>query len=244
MTGSLTIPRAALGVLALSLVAGCAVDDDPAAADPTNAPVEVAAEEGDEGSEAPAASDDASGADDDGAGAPAGGATTAEDGWVALHGLEVPASGTAVLEAAGETHEMDIACYGPGVFGEGEHDEYQFRVSARGEFTWDDGSEGFFTVTRAVTFSPMQAYDYQGLDNADVTVTVVSGGEFHAATLAAPSDADGAGASLPLVHAQPDGTFTVDRDLEAASSMHENAPAGEVRIAGACDGPWADHPFG
>lgn len=171
-------------------------------------------------------------------------ATTAEEGWSDLHDIPLPEPGTAVINHEGESYTSEITCEGPGVREDG-HPTSQFFIQAYGDFELADGTEAEFFLDRAVKVDNGEpgfyTYEDEGLDSASVRVTVAaSEGGWHTSILSSPSDDDDVGALLPLVHADPDGGFTVHEEF-SAMMMHDEALEGEISIAGQCPNPWAEN---
>jgi hypothetical protein len=182
----------------------------------------------------------------------------ADDGWVPLHSLDLPAPGTATITVDGETLTTDIECRGPGVLPDGQNNLLLFRTGAQGKVELSDGRQGFFSIARNVavydewiaTGGAGSVYDYPGQDYATVDFFIraeVDGRRgFAHSYWAAPADRDSAGTAMPLVHIQPDGSFTVQHEVRRTGpdilGIHAFAPEGAVTVAGRCDGPWEQQP--
>lgn len=189
---------------------------------------------------------DASGAVDPGP----EGAMTGEDGWVELHALDIPDAGTMVIRINGEEATVtDFTCNGPGVVGEDDFAIGLFAISVYGDMVAPDGRDGLFNLERRVatyedwgaTGGAGDVYDYGGQDSASVLLSAWGDdGLASNAVKVSPGDADHGGSELPLVHVAPDGAFTVHTNLEPAATGHEDAPSGDVEIAGKCSAPWSD----
>src|SRR5699024_11671226 len=107
------------------------------------------------------------------------------------------------------------------------------------EFELEDGRSGELVIDRSVAAEPEDFYDYDGHDSAwlQVIVDAIDEEGWHSATRGGPNDSDPNGETLPLVHAQPDGSFTIDAEVEK-SAFHEDALDGDLTLAGRCPQPW------
>src|SRR5699024_5248349 len=95
---------------------------------------------------------------------------TGEDGWVALHEMDIPAPGTAVMTIDGTRVDAAIECSGPGVVDNGQNTLFSIRI--RGDFGLDDGRSGYFELSRAVNRERESFYAYNGQDAATLQVVV------------------------------------------------------------------------
>jgi hypothetical protein len=241
MKSRITGPTVAV-VAAVLAVAGCAVEGGGEAA---------TSEQGGTTADDATTTTDAEQQPDDGP-------MTAEAGWVPLHSLDLPAPGTATITVDGETITTDIECRGPGVLPDGQNNLLLFRTGAQGRVALSDGRVGYFSIARNVAvYSEWIAvggagsvYDYPGQDYATVDFFIQAEVNnlrgFAHSYWAAPADRDSAGTAMPLVHVQPDGSFTVQHEVRRTgpdiTGIHASAPEGAVTIAGRCDGPWAQQP--
>ena len=172
---------------------------------------------------------------------------TGEDGWVELHDLDIPAAGRAVLRLDDVEVSFDIDCLGPGVI-EAHHDlpafleHLLFRIGVRGLGELD-GQEVLFEAARNVVDSDKAQEDlrfhrYPGQDRARIRfVITLEDGLYQGSEQRAPGDRNREGHGLPLLHVQPDGSFTAMAEVPA-SPGHDQALAGDVILAGRCPAPW------
>ncbi len=152
--------------------------------------------------------------------------------------MDIPAAGTAVMTIDGTRYDVDVECSGSGVTSD-EHSQL-FSIDIRGQFGLDDGRSGYFELRRWVNSEPDSFYPYPGHDGAWLQVVVESHKEdqYHSSTQGGPNDPDPRGESLPLLHAQPDGSFTVDSKLKKMM-FHGDALDGPITLAGRCPEAWS-----
>ncbi|MGY6588135.1 MAG: hypothetical protein ACXIUB_07550 [Wenzhouxiangella sp.] len=186
---------------------------------------------------------------------------SANDGWVELHDLSVPEPGTARLVAGGETILLEIECFGPGVI---DHDgevppimvSRLFNAQFSGEGTMANGWRVQLSGHRRVVDEDearrdLRFYRYRGMDRASLDINVFDDeGMANSSFQGGPNDRNRGGEGLPMLHVQPDGSFTAITDMVSAATMipgdhsfHRNAMAGPIELAGRCDRPWAELPF-
>lgn len=185
---------------------------------------------------------------------------TAEDGWADLHDLSLPESGQAWLDIEGERVEFEIECDGPGVI---DHSgEVPRSLGSRlfnAEFTGEamlangrrvkiQGSR--YVLTERAVQANLLAYSYRGMDGASLEFNVYDQeGMAHGSIQGGPSSQNRAGKGLPMLHVQPDGSFTATTELISKASYipdgleyHQHALAGPVTLAGRCPVPWEELP--
>ncbi len=186
---------------------------------------------------------------------------SAEDGWVDLHDLVLPEAGTATLVVNGETILLEIECFGPGVI---DHDgevppimaSRLFNAQFSGEGTMANGWRVQLSGHRRVVDEEearrdLRFYRYRGMDRASLDINVFDDeGMANSSFQGGPNDRNRRGEGLPMLHVQPDGTFTAVTEMTSAAAMipgdhefHRNAVAGPIELAGRCDQPWAELPF-
>ncbi len=170
-----------------------------------------------------------------------------EDGWVELHDLDIPAAGQAVLRLDDVEVSFDVDCLGPGVI-EAHHDlpaflDYLlFRTGVRGLGELD-GQQVIFEAARNVVDADKAREDlryhrYPGQDRARLQfVITLEDGLSQVSEQRAPGDRNREGHGLPLLHVQPDGSFTAMAEVPAFPG-HDQALAGDVTLAGRCPAPW------
>lgn len=186
---------------------------------------------------------------------------TAEDGWVDLHDLSLPESGQAWLDIQGERVEFEIECYGPGVIDHSGHvpqsiSSLQFNAEFTGQGTLADGrrarikgSRYVFDETEMLRRS-FYIYSYRGMDSARLELDVFDDENVANGSIQdGPSSRNRAGSGLPMLHVQPDGTFTADTELVSKANFipgtheyHQHALDGKVTLAGRCSAPWKELP--
>lgn len=184
---------------------------------------------------------------------------TAEDGWVELHDLSLPEPGRARLDIEGEIIEFEIECYGPGVVDHsGEVPQSiasrLFSAEFSGDGTLSDGRRASIEGSRYVVDetemlrNTYAGYSYRGMDGASLELTVVDEeGVANASIQGGPSVQNRAGEGLPMLHVQPDGSFTANTELVSKAEYipgthqhHQHALAGPAKLAGKCSAPWEE----
>lgn len=185
---------------------------------------------------------------------------SAEDGWVDLHDLSLPVAGKAWLDVDGDRIEFDIECHGPGVI---DHSgEVPAMMSSR-LFNAQFNGEGALANGWRVTISgsrrvvdedearqDLNFYRYRGMDRVSLDLVVfddegLANGSFQGG----PNDRNRTGEGLPMLHVQPDGSFTAMTELISMATMipgthefHRYALAGPISLSGRCAAPWAELP--
>ncbi|MBA6413878.1 hypothetical protein H2508_12220 [Parahaliea sp. F7430] len=167
---------------------------------------------------------------------------SAEDGWVTLHELEIPEAGTAVMTIDGSRYDLEIQCSDPGIVNADEDvglSNVLFSIKINGDFKHADGRPGYINLARWVSKEPESFYPYPGQDGAflQVVINAKEEGLAWSSFAGGPNDSDPRGESLPLLHAQPDGSFTVDLEIKKMM-FHKGALEGPLTLAGRCPEPW------
>jgi hypothetical protein len=186
---------------------------------------------------------------------------SAEDGWVELHRLDIPEPGTARLVAGGETIVLEVECNGPGVI---DHSEDLSSIMASRLFNAQFSAEGTMANGWRVQLSghrriideeearrELRFYRYRGMDRASLDINVFDDENMaNSSFQGGPNDRNRSGEGLPMLHVQPDGSFTAVTEMISAATMipgdhrfHRNAIAGPVELAGRCPQPWAESPL-
>lgn len=185
---------------------------------------------------------------------------TAADGWVDLHDLTMPEPGRAWLEVEGERVEFEIECNGPGVI---DHSDDVPPMMASRLFNAQFNGEGRLANGWRVTISgsrrvvdenearqDLRFYRYPGMDRASLDLMVFDGdGLANGSFQGGPNDQNRTGEGLPMLHVQPDGSFTAVTELVSMATMipgthafHQHALSGPVSLAGRCPAPWEESP--
>lgn len=186
---------------------------------------------------------------------------TADDGWVELHSLDIPEAGTARLVAAGETIVLELECYGPGII---DHSGEVPSIMASRLFNAQFSAEGSLANGSRITLSghrrivdedearrDLRFYRYRGMDRVSLDAIVFDDEDMaNSSFQGGPNDQNRRGEGLPLLHVQPDGSFTAVTEMVSAATMipgdhrfHRNALAGPIELAGRCPQPWAELPM-
>lgn len=186
---------------------------------------------------------------------------TAEDGWVDLHDLALPEPGKAILTLSDTEIRFDVSCNGPG---EIAADAQLPPVMASRLFNAQFQGEGKLANGRKVTLSgyrrlvdteearrDLRYYRYPGQDRASLDLAVMDeNGRAHSSFQGGPNDRNRDGKGLPMVHVQPDGSFTAVTEMISAATMipgshdfHKDALAGPITLAGRCPTPWEEQPL-
>jgi hypothetical protein len=186
---------------------------------------------------------------------------TAADGWVALHDVDLPEPGTARVDIAGESILFAIECQGPGEFDESIE---RPAMTSMQLFSARFSGEGTLANGRRVTVSgyrrvlneeeaerEQRFYRYPGQDRASLDFIVFDeDGLAHSSFQGGPNDRNRDGLGLPMLHVQPDGSFTAVTDMISAATMipgehefHRDALAGPVTLAGRCPQRWDESPL-
>lgn len=186
---------------------------------------------------------------------------TAEDGWVELHDLALPEPGRARLDIEGQTIEFEIECYGPGVVDHSGEvpkslSSLVFNAAFSGDGTLPDGRRVNIEGSRKVhnetgmLANTYANYSYRGMDAASLELNVFDEeGVANGSLQGGPSPQNRAGEGLPMLHVQPDGSFTVNSELVSKAKFipgthqhHQQALAGPATLAGKCVAPWEELP--
>ncbi|MGY6552949.1 MAG: hypothetical protein ACXIUM_00345 [Wenzhouxiangella sp.] len=188
-------------------------------------------------------------------------AMSAEDGWVALHDLDLPEPGTARLTVNGETIMLELECFGPGIIDHsGEVPPIMAARLFNAQFTsegtmangWRIQLSGYRRVVDAEEARrDLRYYRYLGMDRASLDSIVFDDeGRANASFQGGPNDRNRRGEGLPMLHVQADGSFTAVTEMISAATMipgshefHRYAIAGPIELAGRCSQPWAELPF-
>ncbi|MGY6630114.1 MAG: hypothetical protein ACXIUL_03810 [Wenzhouxiangella sp.] len=186
---------------------------------------------------------------------------TADDGWVELHSLDIPEAGTARLVAGDETIVLELECHGPGII---DHSGEVPSIMASRLFNAQFSAEGSLANGWRVQISghrrivdedearrDLRFYRYRGMDRVSLDAIVFDDEDMaNASFQGGPNDQNRHGEGLPLLHVQPDGSFTAVTEMISAATMipgdhrfHRNALAGPIELAGRCPQPWAELPM-
>ncbi len=185
---------------------------------------------------------------------------SAEDGWVDLHDLPLPDVGKALVEIGSERIEFEIECHGPGVI---DHDADVPGIMASRLFNTQFNGEGTLANGWRVTISgsrrvvdedearqDLRFYRYRGMDRASLDLIVfdeegLANGSFQGG----PNDRNRTGEGLPMLHVQPDGSFTAVTEMISMATMipgthefHQHALAGPMTLSGRCGKSWSELP--
>lgn len=185
----------------------------------------------------------------------------AADGWVELHDLALPEPGQARLMMGDAELLFDISCNGPGEIGPDTElppimASRLFNAQFQGEAKTENGQTVTISGYRRVVNEEearrdLRFYRYTGQDRASIDVTLISNDDrAHASFQGGPNDRNRSGEGLPLLHVQPDGSFTAVTELISAATMipgdhefHRDALAGAITLAGRCPAPWQEQPL-
>lgn len=185
----------------------------------------------------------------------------AADGWVELHALALPEPGQAVMTRGDTEIVFDISCNGPGEI-DPDADlpsvmaSRLFNAQFQGEAHTADGQRVNISGYRRVVNEEeargdLRYYRYPGQDRASIDVTLIDAEDRgHSSFQGGPNDRNRDGKGLPMLHVQPDGSFTAVTELISAATMipgthefHRDALAGAITLAGRCPGPWHEQPL-
>jgi hypothetical protein len=165
----------------------------------------------------------------------------AQDGWLDLHDLPLPAPGTAELSVAGEEIDLEVECSRPGPLD--DHGYLLFGFTFTGDGETSDGQSVSVSGSRELVDEEEAAksvYDYAGQERGSFQIDLHDGERFHIAIAVSPADDDPGGTQLPILHIDESGGFTVDQEVPAFGSGHGDALAGHVTLAGQCQEDWPD----
>ncbi len=185
---------------------------------------------------------------------------SAEDGWVDLHELTIPEPGTATLVANGETMLLEVECHGPGVIDQASEVPsimasrlFNAQFSSEGTMAngWRIQLSGYRRVVgEEEARRDLRFYRYRGMDRASLDIIVFDDeGMANSSFQGGPNDRNRSGEGLPMLHVQPDGSFTAVTEMVSAATMipgnhrfHRHAISGPVELAGRCPQTWAESP--
>lgn len=186
---------------------------------------------------------------------------SAEHGWVELHRLDIPEPGLARLVAGGETIVLDVECSGPGVIDPSAElpsvmASRLFNAQFSAEGTMANGWRIQLSGHRRIVDEDearrdLRFYRYRGMDRASLDINVFDDENMaNSSFQGGPNDRNRSGEGLPMLHVQPDGSFTAVTEMISAATMipgdhrfHRNAIAGPIELAGRCPQPWAESPL-